>query len=286
MEFIKLNNGVEIPKLGFGVYQIPKEDTERCVLDAIEVGYRLIDTAQGYFNEKEVGNAISKTTVAREELFITTKVFCANYGYEKTLASLEESMKKLQVDYIDLVLVHHPFGDCYGAYRALEKLYEQGKLKAIGVSNFLPDRLTDIALFNKVIPQINQVEVNVFQQQLEAHENMIKLGVQMQAWAPFGQGRNDMFNNPILSEIASKYDKTVAQVILRWLTQKDIVALAKTVNKDRMKQNFDIFDFELSKDDMETILNMNTNESLFNNYRDPKAVENFAKAAKNYNNNK
>lgn len=275
MEYITLNNGVKMPLLGYGVYQISKEECESCVLDAIKVGYRLIDTAQSYFNEEAVGNAIEKCGVPREELFITTKVWISNYGYDKTRQSVLNSMEKLKVDYLDLVLLHQPFGDYYGAYHALEDLYKEGKLRAIGVSNFYPDRLSDICAFNEITPQINQVETNPFNQQIEAQENMIKNNVQIEAWAPFGEGRNDMFNNPILKEIANKYKKSVAQVILRWLTQRGVVALAKSVNLNRMQENFTIFDFKLSDNDMNAIKYLDTKNSLFFNHQDSNTVDMF-----------
>lgn len=275
MENIILSNGVEMPKVGFGVFQIPQEECEQAVLDAIEVGYRMIDTAQSYFNEEQVGNAIAKTDVPREELFITTKVWIEFYGYEKTLASVEESMRKLQVEYLDLVLLHQPFGDYYGSYRALVELYEAGKIRAIGVSNFYPDRLSDMVAFNEVKPHVNQVEVNPFHQQEAARVNMAKNNVTMQAWAPFAEGKNDLFTNPVLSEIGAKYDKSVAQVVLRWLAQRDIVSLCKSVRKERMAENFNIFDFELSADDMELIATLDSNESLFFNHQTPEAVELF-----------
>lgn len=275
MEFVTLNNGVKMPLLGYGVYQISKEECEACVIDAIKVGYRLIDTAQSYFNEESVGNAIEKCGVPREELFITTKVWISNYGYDKTRESVLNSMKKLKVDYLDLVLLHQPFGNYYGAYHALEDLYNEGKLRAIGVSNFYPDRLSDICAFNEITPQINQVETNPFNQQIEAQENMIKNNVQIEAWAPFGEGRNDMFNNPTLKKIADKYEKSVAQVILRWLTQRGVVALAKSVNLNRMQENFNIFDFKLSGEDMDTMKNLDTKNSLFFNHQDPNTVDMF-----------
>ena len=275
MEYVTLNNGVKMPLLGYGVYQVTKEECEACVLDAIKVGYRLIDTAQSYFNEEAVGNAIEKCGVPREELFITTKVCISNYGYDKTRESVLNSMKKLKVDYLDLVLLHQPFADYYGAYHALEDLYKEGKLRAIGVSNFYPDRLSDICAFNEITPQINQVETNPFNQQIEAQENMIKNNVQIEAWAPFGEGRNDMFNNPVLKKIADKYQKSVAQVILRWLTQRGVVALAKSVNPNRMQENFTIFDFKLSDDDMNTIKELDTKNSLFFNHQDPNTVDMF-----------
>ncbi|OUP70308.1 2,5-diketo-D-gluconic acid reductase, partial [Erysipelatoclostridium sp. An173] len=228
MEFVTLNNGVKMPKVGFGVYQI--KDHKQCkqaLLDAIDAGYRLIDTAQSYGNEEAVGKAIQETSVPRNELFITTKVWVANYGYEKTKASVEESLKKMQLDYIDLVLLHQPFNDYYGAYKALVDLYKEGKIKAIGVSNFYPDRLVDLAIFSDVKPAVNQVEVNVFHQQIEAQTYNEKYEVQMEAWAPFAEGRNNMFTNPELKAIGDKYGKSIAQVILRWLVQRGIVPLAK-----------------------------------------------------------
>lgn len=275
MEYMTLNNGVKIPKLGFGVFQISKENCENCVLDAIKVGYRHIDTAQSYFNEEEVGNAISKCGLPRKELFITTKVWIDNYGYEKTKKSVSKSMEKLKVDYLDLVLLHQPFSDYYGAYRALQDLYKDGKIRAIVVSNFAPDRLADIAAFNEIVPQVNQVEVNPLNQQISAQENMIKRQVQMEAWAPFGEGKNNMFNNPILLSIAKKYQKTAAQVILRWLMQRNIVALAKSTHIERMKENIEIFDFALSRKDMEMILKLDTKESLFFNHQTPETVDRF-----------
>lgn len=277
MEYVKLSNGIAMPKVGFGVYQIPKEDCKRCVLEAIEVGYRLIDTAQSYFNEEQVGEAITECGVPREELFITTKVWISNYGYEKCKKSIEESMRKLKIDYIDLVLLHQPFSDYYGAYRALEELYEEGKLKAIGVSNFYPDRLSDLCAFNRIKPHINQVETNVFQQQIEAQKNMEENNVQIEAWAPFGEGRKNMFSNEILVQISKKYNKSVAQIILRWLTQRNIIALSKSTKKERMQENFNLFDFELTKEDMEKIARLDTKTSLFFNHQTPEAVKMFTK---------
>lgn len=277
MEHVILNNGIKMPIIGFGVFQIPnQEDCERAVLDAIDSGYRLIDTAQAYGNEEAVGNAIKKSPVAREELFITTKVWISNAGYEKAKASIEESLKKMQLDYLDLVLIHQPLNDYYGTYRAMEDLYKEGKLKAIGVSNFYPDRLVDLTLFNEVVPAVNQVETNPFHQQIKANEVMKKFNIQQEAWAPFAEGRNDMFNNPILKEIADKYNKSVAQVILRWLTQRDIVVLAKSVRKERMEENINIFDFKLSEEDMKTISKMDKMESSFFNHYDPEAIEYLA----------
>ena len=277
MEFVTLNNGVKMPKVGFGVYRI--KDHKQCkqaLLDAIDAGYRLIDTAQSYGNEEAVGKAIQETSVPRNELFITTKVWVANYGYEKTKASVEESLKKMQLDYIDLVLLHQPFNDYYGAYKALEDLYKEGKIKAIGVSNFYPDRLVDLVLYSEVKPAVNQVEVNVFHQQIEAQTYNEKYGVQMEAWAPFAEGRNNMFTNPELKAIGDRYGKTVAQVILRWLVQRGIVPLAKSVKKERMQENINIFDFELSDEDMAVIAKMDKKESSFFDHYDASTVEMIA----------
>ena len=276
MEYVKLNNGVEMPILGFGVYQISKEETKRCVLDALKVGYRSIDTAQSYFNEKEVGDAIKECGIPREKLFITTKVWIDNYGYENCKKSVLESLEKLQTEYIDLVLLHQPFADYYGAYRALEDLYEEGKIKAIGVSNFYPDRLSDICLFErKVIPTVNQVETNPMNQQVLAQENMEKYGVHIEAWAPFGEGRNGMFDNETLVEIGKKYNKSSAQVILRWLIQRGVIIACKSTHIERMEENFKVFDFELSNEDMEEIKKLDSNDSLFFNHQAPKMVEWF-----------
>lgn len=275
MEYVTLSNGVKIPKLGFGVFQISKEECERCVLDAIKIGYRHIDTAQSYFNEEEVGNAIGKCGVPRSELFITTKVWIDHYGYEKTKKSVLNSMEKLKVDYIDLVLLHQPFSDYYGAYRALQELYREEKIRAIGVSNFAPDRLADIVAFNEIPPQVNQVEVNPLHQQTEAQDNLKKRHVQMEAWAPFGEGKNNMFHNQVLMEIGRKYQKSTAQVILRWLMQRDIIALAKSTHVERMKENIEIFDFTLSENDMKKIAELDTKSSLFFNHQTPETVDRF-----------
>lgn len=278
MEYVKLNNGVEMPILGFGVYQIPREETKRCVLDAINAGFRAIDTAQSYFNEAEVGDAIKESGIPREEFFITTKIWIDNYGYEKCKASVEESLKKLKTDYIDLVLLHQPFSDYYGAYRALEELYEEGKIRAIGVSNFYPDRLADMCLFGrKVVPAVNQVETNPLNQQVKAQENMEKYGVHIEAWAPFGEGKNNMFSNPTLVEIGKKYNKSAAQVILRWLIQRGVIIACKSIHKERMEENFKVFDFELSNEDMEAIKALDTSDSLFFNHQEPSMVEWFDK---------
>ncbi len=274
MEFRTLNNGVKMPMAGYGVYQVrDPEECTRSVLDAIDAGYRLIDTAQSYANEEAVGKAIKQTSVPREELFITTKVWIASYGYDKARASVEESLKKLGLDYIDLVLLHQPFGDYYGAYHALEDLYKEGKIRAIGVSNFYPDRLVDLALHVEIVPAINQVEVNPFHQQIDALPYNEKYGVQMEAWAPFAEGRNNMFKNPDLQAIGDKYNKSIAQVILRWLVQRNIIPLSKSVRKERMLENIDIFDFELSEEDMNKIAGMDQKTSSFFSHYDPAIVE-------------
>lgn len=287
MEYVKLNNGVEMPILGFGVYQIPKEETKKCVLDAIKVGYRSIDTAQSYFNESEVGDAICECGIPREELFITTKVWIDNYGYENCKHSIEESLCKLKTNYIDLVLLHQPFGDYYGAYRALEDLYEEGKIKAIGVSNFYPDRLSDICLFErKVIPAVNQVEANPLNAQFSAQENMEKYGVHIEAWAPFGEGRSGLFENETLVKIGEKYGKSVAQVILRWLIQRGVIVACKSTHIERMSENFDVFDFKLSDEEMDEIKKLDTNASLFFDHREPSMVEWFDNMVKERRTNK
>lgn len=281
MEYVKLNNGVEMPIISFGVYQIPKEDTKRCVLDAIKSGYRGIDTAQSYFNESEVGDAIVECGVPREELFITTKVWIDHYGYEECKASVEESLRKLKTEYLDLCLLHQPFSDYYGAYRALEDLYAEGKIKAIGVSNFYPDRLTDICMFDrKVIPAVNQVEVNPYNAQWFAQENMEKYGVKMEAWAPFGEGRNNLFTNETLVSIGKKYNKSSAQVMLRWLIQRGVIVACKSTHIERMQENINVFDFELTEEDMNSIKTLDTSNSLFFSHSDPNMVEWFDKIVK------
>lgn len=281
MEYVKLNNGVEMPLISFEVYQIPKEDTKRCVLDAIKSGYRGIDTAQSYFNESEVGDAIVECGVPREELFITTKIWIDHYGYEECKTSVEDSLRKLKTEYLDLCLLHQPFSDYYGAYRALEDLYAEGKIKAIGVSNFYPDRLTDICMFDrKVIPAVNQVEVNPFNAQWCAQENMEKHGVKMEAWAPFGEGRNNLFTNEILVSIGKKYNKSSAQVMLRWLIQRGVIVACKSTHIERMQENINVFDFELTEEDMNSIKTLDTSNSLFFSHNDPNMVEWFDKIVK------
>ena len=273
MRKIKLNNGIEMPTLGFGVYQIDEKHCEQAVLDAIDVGYRLIDTATAYQNERQVGNAIKVSGIDRKDLFITTKLWLNRASYEGAKIQFEQSLNLLQVDYIDLYLIHQPFGDIYGAWHAMEELYEQGKIKAIGVSNFQPDRLADLMAFNKIKPAVNQIEVNPFNQQLQAAPWMQSKTIQPEAWAPFAEGKNDIFNHPVLTTIGNKYNKSVGQVILRWLIQRQIVCLAKSVRKERMTENFNIFDFKLSNQDMIDITAIDTATSAFFSHLDPAVVE-------------
>ena len=273
MEFATLNNGVRMPMLGYGVYQVSNAECERCVLDAISVGYRAIDTAQSYGNEEAVGSAVQKCGVPREERFLTTKVWISNAGYEAAKDSIDRSLQKLKTDYIDLLLIHQPFGDYYGTYRAMEEAYKAGKLRAIGVSNFYPDRLIDLCQFVEVTPAVNQVETHVFQQQKTAHEYMEKYGVQHESWGPFAEGRKDFFSNPVLTEIGRKYGKSSAQTALRFLLQSNVVVIPKSTHKERMAQNIDVFDFTLSEADMEAIRKLNEGESLFFSHYDPATVE-------------
>lgn len=275
METMKLYNGVEVPANGFGVYQVSKEDCKESVLTALKTGYRHIDTAQSYFNESEVGEALKESDVPRKEIFLTTKVWIDNYGEGKTYDSVVESLKKLQTDYLDLILLHQPVGDYYAAYRDLEKLYEEGKVRAIGVSNFYSDRLVDLCMFAKIKPMVNQIEVNVFNQQVEAKKWADKYGVVLEAWAPFAEGRNNMFHNEVLQAIGEKHNKSVAQVILRWLYQRGIVSLAKSVHEERIKENFDIYLFELDNDDMKKIETLDTKTSSFFSHQDPGIIEWF-----------
>lgn len=277
MEYVTLSNGVKMPRLGYGVYQVTKDECERCVSDALKVGYRHIDTAQSYFNEEEVGNAIKKSGIPREELFITTKVWIEHYGYEECRKSVIESMRKLQLDYIDLVLLHQPFADYYGAWRALEELYAGGKLRAIGVSNFNPDRLVDICSFSRIKPMVNQVETHPHNQQKAAHEWMNKYGVVHEAWAPFGEGRGGLFTDPVLEKIAAKYGKTTAQVMLRWHIQRGIAVIPKSTHIERMRENFDVFGFTLSDEDMQAIAALDKEQSSFFSHTDPNMVEWFVK---------
>ena len=273
MKTIKLSNGVEMPLLGYGVFQVSPEECERCVSDAIEVGYRLIDTAQAYFNEEGVGNAIVKSGVPRNELFITTKVWISNAGEERAARSIDESLRKLQTDYIDLLLIHQPYGDYYGTYRAMEKALEQGKARAIGVSNFQAGRFVDLALKATVKPMVNQLETNVLSQQNDIMPWLAEFGTKQMAWAPLGQGRNNLFADPVLTEIGAQYGKTPAQVALRWLTQRGIVAIPKSTHRERMIQNLDIFDFSLTPVDIQRIAQMNQTDEGNVNFNDPNFIK-------------
>lgn len=274
MQKIILNNGIEIPILGFGVFQITDAaECERSVVEAIETGYRLIDTAASYLNEEAVGKGIKRSGIPREELFITTKLWIQRDGYESTKIAFENSLRRLQLDYLDLYLIHQPFGDVYGEWRAMEELYQQGKVRAIGVANFQPDRLMDLMIHNNVVPAINQIEVNPFNQQIDTQEFLRENSVQVEAWAPFAEGRNNIFNNELLLSIAAKYNRSVAQVILRWVSQKEIIVLSKSVRKERMMENISVLDFELSTDDMTAIATLDTRTSSFFDHRDPEKVK-------------
>lgn len=277
MEYKTLSNGVQMPILGYGVYQVTKDECERCVSDALRAGYRHIDTAQSYFNEEEVGNAIQKSGIPREELFLTTKVWVEHYGYDACRASVLESMRKLKTDYIDLMLLHQPFSDYYGAWHALEDLYEEGKLRAIGVSNFYPDRLVDICSFAKIRPMVNQVETHPLNQQTEAKKWMDKYGVQIEAWATFGEGQGGLFQNEALAAIGAKYGKSTAQVMLRWHIQRGVVVIPKSTHYERMVENFNVFDFTLTDEDMAAIAALDKKQSSFFSHYDPNMVEWFAK---------
>lgn len=274
METVKLNNGVEMPILGFGVFQVPDpKECEKSVLDAIESGYRLIDTAASYGNEQAVGAAIKNSNVPREDLFVTTKLWIQSNGFEDTRKAFEVSLKKLQLDYLDLYLIHQPFGDVYGAWRAMEELYNEGKVRAIGVSNFQPDRLMDLIVHNEVIPAVNQIETHPFHQQIQTQKFLEENNVQIESWGPFAEGKNGLFQNELLASIGKKYNKTIAQVVIRWLTQRGVVAIPKSVRKERMQENFDIFDFKLGEQDMEAIKTLDTNASSFFDHRDPAMVK-------------
>ena len=274
MELVKLNNGIEMPILGFGVFQVTDlGECERSVLDAITTGYRLIDTAASYMNEEAVGRAIKSHGVPRAELFITTKLWIQSDGYAGTKKAFEDSLKKLQLEYLDLYLIHQPFGDVYGEWRAMEELYREGKVRAIGVSNFQPDRLIDLIVHNEVAPAVNQIETHPFHQQIYSHSFLKENNVQIESWGPFAEGKNNIFQNEILDSIADRHNKTIAQVILRWLTQRCVVAIPKSVRKERMEENFDIFDFQLSSEEMETIKTLDTNTSSFFDHRDPAMVK-------------
>jgi len=274
MQKVKLNNGVEMPILGFGVYQVPDaEECERSVSQAMEAGYRLIDTAAAYQNEEAVGNAVKKSGVPREEIFVTTKLWISDAGYERTKKAFERSLRKLQLDYLDLYLIHQPFGDVYGAWRAMEELYREGVIKAIGISNFPPDRVMDLIIHNEVVPAVNQIETHPFHQQTETQKFLSENDVQIESWGPFAEGRNDIFQNKLLGSIGEKYGKSIAQVILRWFVQRGVVVIPKSVRKERIAENFNIFDFVLTAGDMDEIKTLDTKETLFFDHRDPEMVK-------------
>ena len=275
MKTVILNNGVVMPLIGYGVYQVSPSECERCVSDALRAGYRMIDTAQAYHNEEGVGAAVKKSGIARYELFLVSKIWISNYGYDKAKESIDESLRKLGTDYIDLMLLHQPFCDRYGAYRALEKACKEGKVRAIGVSNFYTDHFIDLASNVEIVPAVNQVETHVFNQQIDAQNYMKEFGTHMMAWAPLAEGRNNFFTNPILEEIGRKYGKSVAQVALRWLIQRNIIIIPKSVHVDRMQQNLDILDFELSQEDMAAIADLDTKTSLFFDHHAPEVVKMF-----------
>jgi diketogulonate reductase-like aldo/keto reductase len=269
-----LNNGVEMPILGFGVFQMnDSKECEQSVLDAIQAGYRLIDTAASYMNEDAVGRAIKNSGVPRKELFITTKLWIQDTGYENTMKSFQRSLDKLQLDYLDLFLIHQPYGDVHGSWRAMGELYKAGKVRAIGVSNFQPDRVMDLIMFNEIVPAVNQLETHPFNQQIDNQKFLTENGVQIESWGPFAEGRNDLFKNELLGGIAAKYNKSIAQVVLRWLTQRGVVVIPKSVRKERIIENFNIFDFELSAEDMEAIVSLDTKTSLFFDHRDPEIIK-------------
>lgn len=277
MHTTKLNNGIEMPIIGFGVFQV--EDAKQCeqaVSEALQTGYRLIDTAAAYMNEEAVGRAIRNSEISRKEIFLTTKLWIQDHGYENTLKAFDKSLKRLNVDYLDLYLIHQPFGDVYGSWRAMEKLYKEGKIRAIGVSNFKPDRLMDLIMFNEIPPAVNQIETHPFCQQIEADKFLKANNVQVESWGPFAEGKNNLFSNPVLTGLANKYHKTVAQIVLRWLIQRSIVVIPKSVNRGRIEDNFNIFDFELSIEDMQAIRKLDTGNSLFIDHCDPENVKWFA----------
>ncbi|MEJ1240552.1 aldo/keto reductase [Chryseolinea sp. T2] len=271
---VKLNNGVEMPVLGFGVFQVPDpNECERSVFDAIETGYRLIDTAASYMNEAAVGKAIKRIGVPREELFITTKIWIQDVSYDKAKQAFDKSLKKLQVEYLDLYLIHQPFNDVHGAWRAMEELYKEGRVRAIGISNFQPDRVVDLIAFNEITPAVNQIETHPFHQQTETQKFLLENNIQIESWGPFAEGKNDLFKNELLASIGRKYNKSIAQVVLRWLTQRGVVAIPKSVRRERMEENFNIFDFQLSTEDMQTIQTLDQKSSAFFDHRDPAMVK-------------
>ena len=275
MNYLKLNNGIEMPQMGYGVFQVSPEECERCVSDALSVGYRMIDTAQAYHNEEGVGQAVKKSGIPREELFLVSKVWISNYGYERTKASIDESLRKMQTEYIDLMLLHQPFCDRYGAYRALQDAYREGKLRAIGVSNFYPDHFIDIASNMDIVPAVNQVEPHVFDQQREPQRIMEEFGTRIMSWGPFAEGRNQLFTNETLLHIGARHDKSVAQVALRWLIQRGVIIIPKSTHIERMRQNLDIFDFELTADEMQEIAKLDTGRSLFFDHHDAETTRMF-----------
>lgn len=275
MKTVELRNGIVMPQIGYGVYQVDPSECEKCVSEALKVGYRMVDTAQAYHNEEGVGDAVAKSGIPRGELFLVTKIWISNYGYEKAKASIDESLRKLGTDYIDLMLLHQPFCDRYGAYRALEEAYKEGKLRAIGVSNFYPDHLIDLASNVEIPPMVNQVETHVFDQQIKAQKYMEEYGCHIMSWGPFAEGRNNFFTNPVLVNIGKKYGKSAAQVALRWLIQRGVIIIPKSVHVERMEQNIDIFDFTLSEDDMKEIAGLDTGKSLFFDHHDPEVVKMF-----------
>ncbi len=275
MKTITLNNGIEMPQMGYGVYQVTPEECERCVSDALSAGYRMIDTAQAYHNEEGVGRAVKKSGIGRNDIFIVSKVWISNYGYDKAKASIDESLRKLQTDHIDLMLLHQPFCDRYGAYRALEDAYKEGKVRAIGVSNFYPDHFIDLASNVNIVPAVNQVETHVFDQQKEAQKIMKEFGTQIMSWGPLAEGRNNLFGNELLTGISTRHGKTVAQVALRWLLQRDVIIIPKTTHIERMKENIDIFDFELTDDEMAEIAQLDTGKSLFFDHHDAETTKLF-----------
>lgn len=275
MKTVKLNNGVEMPQVGYGVYQVSPAESERCVCEALQVGYRMIDTAQAYHNEEGVGRAVAKSGLRRDELFIVSKVWISNYGYQKAKLSIDESLRKLNTDHIDLMLLHQPFCDRYGAYRALEEAYKEGKLRAIGVSNFYPDHLIDLASNVEIVPMVNQVETHVFDQQVVAKQYMDSFGTRIMSWAPLAEGRNDFFTNPLLAKIGNRYGKSVAQVALRWLLERGVIIIPKSTHRERMEQNIDLFDFSLTDDEMTEIASLDTGKSLFFDHHDPETTKMF-----------
>lgn len=274
MQTVKLNNGIEMPLLGFGVFQVPDpKECEQSVYEAIQCGYRLIDTAAAYFNEEAVGKAIKKSSIKREDLFITTKLWIQDAGYEKTKKAFDNSLKKLKLDYLDLYLIHQPYSDVHGAWRAMEELYREGRIRAIGVSNFHPDRVMDLISFNEIVPAVNQIETHPFHQQIEMQKFLKENGVQHESWAPFAEGKNDLFKSELLASIGEKYSKSIAQIVLRWLTQRGIIVIPKSVRKERMEENLNIFDFLLNSEDMQTIQTLDQNKSAFMDHRDPNVVK-------------